>query len=186
MIIQNEEDNKKNNLEKSISLLKLFNSKSIIFEPKTRITIPEIHKKGKTCSFRATKNLYPFKGRKSSSNCSVKNNYLYLTSSLNNSKKSKKLKIFKSLNDLSNIKKACKKGNNKDNMIDLIHDKEINVCLDLIKSIHVNKRNKENEFNNINNYKSQETDDLIKMIKKFNIDNINKQRIIESQINKKI
>ena len=183
-IIQNEEDNKKNNLEKSISLLKLFSSKSLIFEPKNGITIPEVHKKGKTCSFRSTKNLYPIKSRKSSSNLSDKNNYLYLTSSLNNSKKSKKLKIFKSLKDLNNIKKVCKKDNKKDNMIDLIHDKEINVCLDLIKSIHVNKRNKENGLNNINNYKSQETDDLIKMIKKFNIDNITNQRIIESQINK--
>ena len=180
-IIQNEEENSKNNLEKSISLLRLFTNKSILFESKNDKIIPVIHKKGKTCSFRVKNDLYPLKKKKESYNFSNnRNNHFYLTTSLNNLKKKKELKIFKSVNDISKIKKNdCKID--KDNMIDLIHDKEINVCLDLIKSIDINTRNKENGFKTIDNY-SQETNDLIKIIKKFNIDNIANQRIIENQI----
>ena len=62
----------------------------------------------------------------------------------------------------------------------MIHEKEIQICQGLIKSLpqrvkNINKQNLKKMYN-------KETDIYIKLIKTFNIDNINTQRIIEHQI----
>ena len=177
--INDSDDNKTNiNFEKSLSLLKLFSNKSNLFESYNSRIIRDNNRKGKTCSFTVKNNLYPIKNKKASFFLSNKKNNFYLTSSLNNSIKNNELKNCNSAKFL-NINEF-----NNDNMIDLIHDKEIKVCLDLIKSFPENKRKKNKSLKSINNCKSQETDNLIKMIKNFNIDNITNQRIIENEIKK--
>ena len=177
--INDNDDNKNNNnFEQSFSLLKLFSNKSNLFESYNSRAIKDINRKGKTCSLTVKNNLYPIKNKKASFFLNNKKNNFYLTSSLNNSIKDKELKNCNSAKFL-NINEF-----NNENMIDLIHDKEIKVCLDLIKSFPENKRNKNKRLKSINNCKSQETDNLIKMIKNFNIDNITNQRIIENEIKK--
>ena len=156
------------NLEKSISLLKLFSSKSQFIDPEGFKLVPDISK-GKTFSFRARNLLYPIKNSKSTFFNNKKN--LYLTSYKINKKK---LKAYNSSIDLNDTRKG--------NMIDLIHDKEIDVCLNLIKSIPEKTRNSNKRLNSFKLYKNEKTNYLIKTIKFFTIDNINNQRIIEHQI----
>ena len=73
-------------------------------------------------------------------------------------------------------------------MIDRIHKKEIELCLDLIKKLPENglkndknvNENKDNKDNKEKEY--EEANNLIELIKKFNFDNINNQKRIEYQI----
>ena len=99
------------------------------------------------------------------------NNYrnLYLTSTLHSKQKS-------SINQNSNI--STKETNN---MIDLIHKKEAQLCLDLIKKLPKNVVNAKNIDEN-QEENSEEANNLIKLIKKFNFDNINNQKRIEYEI----
>ena len=156
------------NLEKSISLLKLLSSKSQFMNSEGFKLVPDISK-GKTFSFRVRNFLLPIKNSKSTFLNNKKN--LYLTSYKINKKK---LKAYNSSIDLNDTRKG--------NMIDLIHDKEIDVCLNLIKSIPERTRNKNKRLNSFKLYKNEKTNHLIKTIKFFTIDNINNQRIIEHQI----
>ena len=157
------------NLEKSISLLKQLSSKSQFVNAEEFKLIPDIFNKGKTFSLRVKNYFLPIKKTQSTVLTNKKN--FYLTSY---KLKKKKLKKWRSTLDLSNLR--------KDNMVDLIHDKEIDVCLDLIKSIPEKTRNKQIRLNSAKLYKNDKTNNLIQTIKFFNIDNINNQRIIENQI----
>ena len=169
----NFKSDKNENLEKSISLLKLISNKAYLTAPMNFKIIPEIQKKGKTCSFTLKNNIFSLKNKKSNYNISSKTNSFYLISSINKTKK-KKFKNYNSSKDLDGYK--------RDNMIDLIHNKEIKVCLDLIKSFPENGRNKQRRLNLNKDFKSEVTNGLVKSIKFFNIDNINNQRILENQI----
>ena len=169
----NFKSDKNENLEKSISLLKLISNKAYLTAPMNFKIIPEIQKKGKTCSFTLKNNIFSIKNTKSIYNINSKTNSFYLISSINKTKK-KKFKNYNSSKDLDGYK--------RDNMIDLIHNKEIKVCLDLIKSFPENGRNKQRRLNLNKDFKSEVTNGLVKSIKFFNIDNINNQRILENQI----
>ena len=131
--------NKKNeNLENSISLLKLFSNRSQYMKPENYNIFPDFAKKGKTASFRAKNYLNPIQNTKINSIINNKMNNLYLTSyKINKNQKLKKCSSTYNLND--------KKRNS--NMIDLIHEKEIGVCLDLIKSLPDISRNKKKNLN---------------------------------------
>ena len=66
-------------------------------------------------------------------------------------------------------------------MIDLIHKKETEIIIDLIKKLPKNVVNAKNIDEN-QKANSEEANNLIKLIKNFKFDNINNQKIIEYQI----
>jgi len=168
---QNDIKNKTNdNFDNSQSLLNLLSNKSHFVEPKDFKIIPEIK------TYNSVKNkLLPIKQKTKKVNFDINpfKKQFYLTASINppiiKKKEIKKSNSTKNLYD-----------NNRNNIIDLIHEKEIQICQDLIRTLpeKVKNRNKKNK----KNYNNVETDNLIKLIKTFNIDNINTQRIIEHQI----
>ena len=101
-------------------------------------------------------------------NTSNKNPYFYLTSPLDS--------IYRAIK----IKKYSDSLRNSNNyMIDLIHKKEIELCLDLIKKLSANGINDAKIIDENKEGNSEETSNLIKLIKKFNFDNINNQKLIE-------
>ena len=101
-------------------------------------------------------------------NTSNKNPYFYLTSPLDS--------IYRAIK----IKKSSDSVRNSNNyMIDLIHKKEIELCLDLIKKLSANGINDAKIIDENKEGNSEETSNLIKLIKKFNFDNINNQKLIE-------
>ena len=171
--MEKSQNEKSDNFEKSISLLKLFSSRSQYMKPENYKIFPDFAKKGKTTSFTAKNYLIPIQNTKINSIINNKINNLYLTSYKIN--KNQKLKKCSSTYDLDDKRR-------KSNMIDLIHEKEIGVCLDLIKSLPDKTRNKTKNLNVFKLNKSEETNNLIKSIKFFTIDNITNQRIIEHQI----
>lgn len=103
-------------------------------------------------------------------NKSDNNKNFYLTSSLNSLYKNPKFK---------NESNSTKETNY---MIDLIHKKEITLCLDLIKNLEENGINNAKTIEDDKEKNSEETNNLIGLIKKFNFDNINNQKRIEHQI----
>ena len=145
--IEKSQKEKNDNFEKSISLLKLFSSRSQYIKPENFIIFPDFSKKGKTTSFTVKNYLNPIKNAKINSIINNKINNLYLTSyKLNKNQKLKKCNSTYDLND-----------KRRDNMIDLIHEKEIGVCLDLIKSLPDKTRNKTKNLNIFKLNKSEET-----------------------------
>ena len=167
------QNEKNDNLEKSISLLKFFSNCSQYIKPANYNIYSDFAKKGKTTSFTVKNYLNPIQNAKTNSIYNNKINNLYLTSY--KIKKKQKIKKCNSTYDLID------KGR-KSNMIDLIHEKEIGVCINLIKSLNDKTRNKTKNLNIFKLNKSEETNNLIKSIKFFTIDNITNQRIIEHQI----
>ena len=168
------QSDKNENLEKNISLLKLFSNKTQFIYPKNFKIIQEINKKGKTCSFTIKNNIFSMKNTKTNYNLSNKTNLFDSIPWINKIKKNKILKNINSSREFNESK--------RENLIDLIHDKEIKICQDLIKSFPENGRNRGKRLNKNNIFKNEVTDGLVKSIKFFNIDNINNQRIIEHQI----
>ena len=153
----------KNQLENGIPLLKLLQNKSKLIGTGTENgkIFKNIPKKDKTYSFTVRNKLFPIKNGKN-----TKNSHL-----------TQLHKLFKK-NKVKNTSKDFKINN----MLDIIHNKEIETCLDLIKSLPSNSRNNMKDLNHINNIKNEETNNLIQSIKMFNIDNINNQKILENQI----
>ena len=149
----------KNNLEKNVPLLKLLPNKSKFIGTENCKLIKNIPNKDKMYSFTVRNKLFPIKNTKHTKNSHPLD------------------KLFKK-NKVKNTIKDFKINN----MLDIIHNKEIETCLDLIKSLPSNSRNNIKELNHINNIKNEETNNLIQSIKMFNIDNINNQKILENQI----
>ena len=80
----------------------------------------------------------------------------------------------------NNIQNSICSTKDTNNMIDLIHKKEIELCLDLIKKLPEKGINKNNENNKEKN--EEEYNNLMELIRQFKFDNINNQKLIEYQI----
>ena len=169
-------DNIKNNtnddFRNNMSLIKLLSNKTHFVMDNNFTLFHGDSKRGRTTSFiaddresqtRNNKFYYPFKN-------SRKNFYL---TSFKPSYKIKKMKISNSCQDLNNY--------NKYNVIDLIHEKEIQLCLELIKKYPDIEKNKDRNVN-VKELKTKETSDIIREIKRFNFDNIKDQKTVADQI----
>ena len=169
-------DNIKNNtnddFRNNMSLIKLLSNKTHFVIDNNFTLFHGDSKRGKTTSFiadnreiptRNNKLYYPFKNSK-------KNFYL---TSFKPSYNIKKMKISNSSKDLNNY--------NKYNVIDLIHEKEIQLCLELIKKYPDIEKNKDRNVN-VRELKTKETSDIIREIKRFNFDNIKDQKTVADQI----
>jgi len=169
-------DNIKNNtnddFRNNMSLIKLLSNKTHFVIDNNFSLFHGDSKRGKTTSFiaddrenqiRNNKFSYPFKNSK-------KNFYL---TSFKPSYKSKAMKISNSCKDLNNY--------NKYNVIDLIHEKEIQLCLELIKKYPDIDKNRDRNVN-VKELKTKETSDVIREIKRFNFDNIKDQKTVADQI----
>ena len=169
-------DNIKNNtnddFRNNMSLIKLLSNKTHFVMDNNFTLFHGDSKRGRTTSFiaddresqtRNNKFYYPFKNSK-------KNFYL---TSFKPSYKIKKMKISNSCQDLNNY--------NKYNVIDLIHEKEIQLCLELIKKYPDIEKNKDRNVN-VKELKTKETSDIIREIKRFNFDNIKDQKTVADQI----
>ena len=185
--IQNPPDDIKskinNNLGKNESMVNLLSSKTNFINPQDFKIIPETPEKRKTCSF-TVRNKLLFSKNKSKDDNFNKCNFIpnkkefYLTAAMNDIIKKNKIK---NCNSTKNLKvNDCKKNN----MIDIIHEKEIQLCLDLIKILpektQAKRKNKSKE--NIRDLKTIEKNNLIKLIKTFNIDSFKSQRLMEEKI----
>ena len=109
-------------------------------------------------------------------NFNLSNNYsniknFYLTSSFNS--------MHKKNQSQKNISHSTRETNY---MIDLIHKKEIKLCLDLIRKLPENGIENKNNIDERKEGNFKETKNLIGLIKNFNFDNINNQKRIEYQI----
>ena len=80
----------------------------------------------------------------------------------------------------NNIQNSICSTKDTNNMIDLIHKKEIELCLDLIKKLPEKGINKNNENDKEENL--EEYNNLIELIRQFKFDDINNQKLIEYQI----
>lgn len=169
-------DNIKNNtnddFRNNMSLIKLLSNKTHFVMDNNFTLFHGDSKRGRTTSFiaddresqtRNNKLYYPFKN-------SRKNFYL---TSFKPSYKIKKMKISNSCKDLNNY--------NKYNVIDLIHEKEIQLCLELIKKYPDIEKNRDRNVN-VKELKTKETSDIIREIKRFNFDNIKDQKTVADQI----
>jgi len=105
----------------------------------------------------------------SNNNSNLKN--FYLTSSFNS--------MHKKNQSQKNISHSTRETNY---MIDLIHKKEIKLCLDLIRKLPENGIENKNNIDEKKEGNFKETNNLIGLIKNFNFDNINNQKRIEYQI----
>ena len=105
----------------------------------------------------------------SNNNSNFKN--FYLTSSFNS--------MHKKNQSQKNISHSTRETNY---MIDLIHKKEIKLCLDLIRKLPENGIENKNNIDEKKEGNFKETNNLIGLIKNFNFDNINNQKRIEYQI----
>ena len=157
-----------NNFRRSISLVNLLSNKTHFIDTNKFKLMPDIITNGKT-TYMTSKN--------KEINIKNKNNF-YLTSSFNPCFKRKKLNKNNSSQNIYTYNR-----NNVNNIIDLLHEKEIQLCLELIRKMPEKKKNKiKKNYNNIKDLKTEDTDHLIRLIKNFNFDNITDQRIIEDQI----
>lgn len=100
----------------------------------------------------------------------IRNKNFYLTSTLNS--------IYNK-NQFPNSNNSTKYSSY---MIDLIHKKESELCLDLIKNLSEKGIHNAKNIGNNKEDNLEETNNLIELIKKFNFDNINNQKMIEDQI----
>ena len=173
-IPQNDINNKTNdNFERNSSLINILSNKSHFVEPKDFKVLPDINSnKGKP--YINNKLIQNKRNTKYNFTISHHKKPFYLTASIN------PIIEKKEINKTNVIQKINENENKNNNIIDLIHEKEIQICQNLIKTLpeKIKSRNKK-IIRNINN---EETANLIKLIKIFNIDNINTQRIIEHQI----
>ena len=103
-------------------------------------------------------------------NSNINKKNFYLTSPLNSMYKKIKVKNTSDSTRTTNY------------MIDLIHKKEIELCLDLIKKLPEKGINNLKNNDDKNEENLEETNNLIELIKKFNFDNINNTKRIEYQI----
>ena len=103
-------------------------------------------------------------------NSNINKKNFYLTSPLNSMYKKIKVKNTSDSTRATNY------------MIDLIHKKEIELCLDLIKKLPEKGINNLKNNDDKNEENLEETNNLIELIKKFNFDNINNTKRIEYQI----
>ena len=177
---ENDVKNKTNdNFDENLSLINRLSNKSHFINPQDFKIIPDIRDKGKT--FTMKQKLMPFnpKNKKVFSNFMPKKKDFYLTASINPLIKKREMKKCNSSENL-NLNISNYKNNN---IIDLIHEKEIQLCIDLIKTLPENKiKNIKNKNKGNSDFKNEETDNLIKLLKTFNINNVYTQRIIEDRI----
>ena len=158
------------NFRRSISLVNLLSNKTHFVDANKFKLMPDVINNGKTTYMSSKDKKGIFKNK----------NYFYLTSSFNPYFKKKKLKKNNSCQDIYKYNRK-----NVNNLIDLLHEKEIQLCLELIKKMPENKRIKNNKKeikNNNKDLKTEDTNHLIRLIKNFNFDNITNQRIIEDKI----
>lgn len=134
--------------------------------------MPELPKNGKACSLTSKNNLNKIKKVNFNISQNPYKKPFYITSSFVPISQKPTMRNYSSFQNLN--------VNNKNFIIDLIHEKEIQLCLDLIKSFPQSNKNK--RLNIKKDFKNKETSNLIRLIKTFNIDNINNQRLIEKQI----
>ena len=169
---ENIKNNTNDDFRNNMSLIKLLSNKTHFVMDNNFTLFHGDSKRGRTTSFiaddresqtRNNKFYYPFKNSK-------KNFYL---TSFKPSYKIKKMKISNSCQDLNNY--------NKYNVIDLIHEKEIQLCLELIKKYPDIEKNKDRNVN-VKELKTKETSDIIREIKRFNFDNIKDQKTVADQI----
>ena len=169
---ENIKNNTNDDFRNNMSLIKLLSNKTHFVMDNNFTLFHGDSKRGRTTSFiaddresqtRNNKFYYPFKN-------SRKNFYL---TSFKPSYKIKKMKISNSCQDLNNY--------NKYNVIDLIHEKEIQLCLELIKKYPDIEKNKDRNVN-VKELKTKETSDIIREIKRFNFDNIKDQKTVADQI----
>ena len=169
---ENIKNNTNDDFRNNMSLIKLLSNKTHFVMDNNFTLFHGDSKRGRTTSFiaddresqtRNNKFYYPFKN-------SRKNFYL---TSFKPSYKIKKMKISNSCQDLNNY--------NKYNVIDLIHEKEIQLCLELIKKYPDIEKNKDRNVN-VRELKTKETSDIIREIKRFNFDNIKDQKTVADQI----
>ena len=169
---ENIKNNANDDFRNNMSLIKLLSNKTHFVIDNNFSLFHGDSKRGKTTSFiaddrenqiRNNKFSYPFKNSK-------KNFYL---TSFKPSYKSKAMKISNSCKDLNNY--------NKYNVIDLIHEKEIQLCLELIKKYPDIDKNRDRNVN-VKELKTKETSDVIREIKRFNFDNIKDQKTVADQI----
>ena len=99
----------------------------------------------------------------------IKKNF-YLTSPLNS--------MYKKIN----VKNESNSTRATNYMIDLIHKKETELCLDLIKKLPENGLNIEKNIDDKKEANLEETNNLIELIRNFNFDNVNNLKRIEYQI----
>ena len=169
---ENIKNNTNDDFRNNMSLIKLLSNKTHFVMDNNFTLFHGDSKRGRTTSFiaddresqtRNNKFYYPFKN-------SRKNFYL---TSFKPSYKIKKMKISNSCQDLNKY--------NKYNVIDLIHEKEIQLCLELIKKYPDIEKNKDRNVN-VKELKTKETSDIIREIKRFNFDNIKDQKTVADQI----
>ena len=166
-------NNTNDNFDKNLSLLNLLTNKSHFIEPNKDFQImPELPKNGKACSLTSKNNLNKIKKVNFNISQNPYKKPFYITSSFVPISQKPTMRNYSSFQNLN--------VNNKNFIIDLIHEKEIQLCLDLIKSFPQSNKNK--RLNIKKDFKNKETSNLIRLIKTFNIDNINNQRLIEKQI----
>ena len=169
------------NFDRSVSLLNLLSSRSHFVNANDFKIMPNITQKGKTCSFTVRNALLPIKTKpkkKVNFGFIPKKKEFYITTSVNPIIKKKELKKSRSTQNIN-----IEENNNKRNIIDLIHEKEIQLCLDLIKTLPEKIKIKNKNKRNIKDFKREETtNNLIRLIKTFNIDNVYTQRILEEQV----
>ena len=165
----------KYNFERQLSLLNSLKNKSYLVESKD-FHMSEISNQDKNCSFisKNTNSIFN-KNKKVNFNMSGNKKQFYITSSYDPLSPKRSFKNFASLQNLNE-----KKNNNY--IIDLIHEKEIQLCLDLIKAIPENKDDKYKRLNIIKDFRNKRANNIIKLIKTFNFDNIFNQRLLEEQI----
>ena len=158
--------------------LNLLSNKSNFINNQEVQIIPEFNENKKISYFTMRNNFISLKqkNKKLKYNFTPTNKEFYLTASVN-PLLIKKNEIEKSISS----KNLNSNGYKNNNIIDLIHEKEIKVCLDLIKTLPENQKRKIKNKRNTD-LKTEERNNLIKIIKRFNIDNRNQQRILENQI----
>jgi hypothetical protein len=168
----NIKNNTNDDFRYNMSLIKLLSNRTHFVIDNNSTLFHGDSKRGKTTSFIAddrdnqarNNNFYnPFKNSK-------KNFYL---TSFKPSYKIKKMKISNSCKDMNNY--------NKYNVLDLIHEKEIQLCLELIKKFPDIEKNKDRNVN-VRELKTKETSEIIREIKRFNFDNIKDQKTVADQI----
>ena len=166
----------KYNFKRQLSLLNSLKNKSYLAESRD-FHMSEILNQDKNCSFTKNTNNNFIKNKKVNFDMSGNKKQFYITSSYDPSSPKDSFKNFSSLQNL-NLNE--KKNNNY--IIDLIHEKEIQLCLDLIKAIPDNKNDKHKRLNIIKDFRNKRANNIIKLIKTFNFDNIFNQRLLEEQI----
>ena len=155
------------NFKRQLSQINTTKNKSYLSESKF---FPDISSQDKTCSNISNNTI----NKKVNFNMVGNKKQFYITSSYVPLSQKRTLKNSRSM---QNIKKK-----NNDYIIDLIHEKEIKLCLDLIKAIPGNKNDINKRIDIDKDFSNKQANDIIKILKTFNYDNIANQRLLEEQI----